>query len=132
MVNISFAQWWYRRGPRVNNGTISSLGPKSSIELKDGPAPRTGGILENNGTITTDGNLNVGSYARIVSGANGVIRGSGNIKVHDLGAGFTIANPGGYQAAIQLKGNQNVKNCCYIFNGQEINSPATCPRKSII
>jgi hypothetical protein len=116
-------------GRVVNNGTISSLGPESSIELKDGPAPRTGGILENNGTITTDGNLNVGSYARIVSGPNGVIRGSGNIKVHDLGAGFTIANPGGYQAAIQLKGNQNVKNCCYIFNGAGDQFTGNLPEK---
>ena len=105
------------RGRVVNNGIISSLGSKSSIKLGDGATPRTGGILENNGSITSDGGMDVGSYARIVSGPNGIIQGAGNIKVHELGAGFTIANSGGYDAAIKLK-NQNVHNCCFIFNGE--------------
>ncbi len=104
-------------GRFVNNGTVTAVGNSADIQLKDGTTPNSGGILENNGTITMNGNLNVGSYARIVSGPNGVIGGTGQMKAKDEGAGFTIANPGGYTAAIQLSGRLNVKNPCFIFNG---------------
>ena len=63
-------------GRFINNGSITGQGQSPDIFLSDGLTPG-GGILENNRTINISGKLNVGKFARVISGSNGVIGGTG-------------------------------------------------------
>jgi hypothetical protein len=104
-------------GRFINNGTMKSLGSNSLILLEGGATPGSGGILENRCIIETEGKIEQENYSTIISCANGVIRGKGRIDVNADGAAIIIANPGGYDEAVQVTGNQNIYHACITFNG---------------
>jgi hypothetical protein len=96
---------------------MKSLGSNSLILLEGGATPGSGGILENRCIIETEGKIEQENYSTIISCANGVIRGKGRIDVNADGAAIIIANPGGYDEAVQVTGNQNIYHACITFNG---------------
>mgnify|MGYP003768145689 CR=1 FL=1 len=110
----------------INNGTMRSVGKSSGITLKAGTTPDGGGTLENRWLIDSEGFLDKEAHSVLISGPNGVIKGIIIINVTD-GAVFYIANPGGYSAAIQSTGNQNIKYARLIYNGAPNQSSGDIP-----
>lgn len=109
-------------GRVINHGNITSAVPGAQIILN--PTGSTGSILENFGTInlqddnrTNTYNLYLNSNAKYVSGAGGKIIGDGSVSSNESGVFFEIANPGGYDEAIQLEGPNSVRQAHYLFNG---------------
>lgn len=72
--------------------------------------------MENNGWIDSDGFFEKEACSVLISGPNGKITGIVIFDVTD-GSTFYIANPGGYSAAIQSTGNQNINYPRLIYNG---------------
>ncbi len=103
----------------INYGSITSADLQSKITLENGDFLDGGGRLENHGSIDLTGSLDLNTCAWLISGKNATIIGTGSIKANAGGARFFIANPGGYDEAIQLSGDHLVERACYIFNGDE-------------
>lgn len=109
-------------GRVINRGSVSSAILGAQIILN--PTGSMGSILENYGTInllddnrTNTYNLYLNSNARLISGENGKIIGDGSVASNESGVYFEIANPGGYDEAIQLEGPNSVRQAHYLFNG---------------
>jgi len=102
----------------INHGITTMTSPDSKIWLRAGTSATTGGILDNYGTITLNGEVDTRNYATIISRATGTIVGSGRITTPDPGdATFRIANAGGRDEAFQLTGTHEVYECTYIYDG---------------
>lgn len=109
-------------GRLVNRGSITSARPGAQIVLD--PVASIGGTLENHGSIhlvdddrTNTYNLNMNSFSKLISGPNGRIFGDGSASTNAAGVFFEIANPGGFDAAINLDGPNAYRQAHYLFNG---------------
>lgn len=109
-------------GKLVNQGFISSARPGAQIVLD--PEAGIGGILENNGRIhlvdddrVNTYNLSMNSFSKLISGPNGRIYGDGSASTNAAGVYFEIANPGGFDEALNLDGPNAYRQAHYLFNG---------------
>ena len=101
----------------INNGTFRSVTDNAQITLYSAPDMDSAPTLINNKKINISGSLNITDYGRVVSGPTAKIDGVGRINTGNVGSEFTIANPGGYNAAFPISGTHNVRKGSFIFNG---------------
>jgi len=110
------------RGKLLNRGSIRSAVPGAQLILD--PAGTVGAVLENYGLIELQDdnndrtyNLNMNSYARLISGDGARIIGDGSASSNASGVYFEIANTGGFDEAMQLQGPNAFNPAHYLFNG---------------